>query len=210
MINQIDTENDPWREKVVSCALAYANYSWKPTYKNIFHGYDTHGIFINTPDSNYISAKYNCGWWTVDQFNKGMPYNWGGSSTIEEFDTGITAGKFAGNVPDSRDNDASKYCVGVDCSGLVTICWGVVKRLSTRSITEIASSLDSMNSLLPGDIILLPGSHVMIFINFVDDEKVYAQIVDASRSTGRVLLRTVILSDLFKKGYRGYRKNTEF
>jgi hypothetical protein len=210
MITQIYTENDPCREKVVSCALAYANHIWKPTYKNMFHGHDTNGVFINTPDSNYISTKYNCGWWIIDQYNKGIPYNWGGSSTIEEFDTGITAGKFAGNVPDSRDNGASKYCVGVDCSGLVTICWGVTKRLSTRSITEIASSLDSMNSLLPGDIILLPGSHVMIFINFIDDEKAYAQIVDASRNTGRVLLRTVILSDLFMKGYRGYRKNTEF
>ena len=62
MINQIDSKNDPWREKVVSCALAYANHIWKPIYKNIFHGYDTDGIFINTPDSDYISAKYNCGW----------------------------------------------------------------------------------------------------------------------------------------------------
>lgn len=209
MINQIYSENNPWREKVVSSALAYANYIWKPTHENNFHGYDTDGIFINTPDYSYLSAKYNCGWWIIDQYNKGIPYNWGGSSTIEEFNAGITAGKFAGNVPDSRDNGISKYCVGVDCSGLVTICWGIAKRLYTKTITEIASSLDSMDSLLPGDVILLPGSHVMIFINFIDDEKSYAQIVDASRSTGRVLLRTVILSDLYKKGYGAYRKNTE-
>ncbi|MCB2308471.1 hypothetical protein LGL08_14805 [Clostridium estertheticum] len=50
----------------------------------------------------------------------------------------------------SRDNGVSKYCVGVDCSGLITICWGVAKRLYTKTITEIASSLDSMDSLLPG------------------------------------------------------------
>ena len=43
----------------------------------------------------------------------------------------------------------------------------------------------------------------------IDDEKAYAQIVDASRSTGRVLLRTVILSDLYKKSYIGYRKNID-
>jgi len=35
---------------------------------------------------------------------------------------------------------------------------------------------------------LLPGSHVMIFINFIHDEKAYAQIVDASRSTGIVFV----------------------
>lgn len=31
------------------------------------------------------------------------------------------------------------------------------------SITDIASSLDSMDLILPGDVILLPGSHIMIF-----------------------------------------------
>lgn len=209
MNNKNNLEYTFLRENVVSRALAYANHIWKPANKNLFHGYDTDGILVNTPDSNYVGTKYNCGWWIINQFNKGIPYNWGGFSTIEEFDTGITAGKFAGNVPDFRDNVVSKYCVGVDCSGLVTICWDLTERLSTKSITNIASSLDSMDLLLPGDVILLPGSHVMIFINFVDNEKTCVKIVDASRSTGRVLLRTENLSDLIKKGYRGYRKNME-
>ncbi len=197
-------ENDFWRENVVSCALGYANHIWKPTIKNLFHGYDTDGILINTPDSNYISTKYNCGWWIIEQFNKGIPYNWGGCTPIEKFDTGITEGKFAGNVPNSRDNCPSEYCVGVDCSGLVTICWGLTKRVSTRSITNIASPLDLTDLLLPGDVILLSGSHVMLFINFLDNEKTCARIVDSSRSTGRVLLRTENLSDLIKRGYIGY------
>ena len=200
-------ENDFWRENVVSSALDYANHIWKPTTKNLFHGYDTDGILVNTPDSNYTSIKYNCGWWVAEQFNKGIPYNWGGCTTIEVFDTEIAEGKFAGNVPDCRDNGTSKYCVGVDCSGLVTICWGLTSRASTRSIPNIASPLDSTDLLLPGDVILLPKSHVMIFINFLDNEKTYAQIVDSSRSTGRVLLRTENISDLIKRGYRGYRKN---
>lgn len=208
-MNNNNSENDFWRENVVSCALSYANHIWKPTIKNLFHGYDTDGILINTPDSNYVSTKYDCGWWTIEQFNKGIPYNWGGSTTIEEFDIGITDGKFAGNVPDFRDNGVSKYCIGVDCSGLVTICWRLPKRVYTRSITNIASPLDSTDLLLPGDIILLPGSHVMIFINFLDNEKTRAQIIDSSRSTGRVLLRTENLSDLTKRGYNGYRKNIE-
>ncbi|KUO69773.1 MAG: hypothetical protein APF77_21845 [Clostridia bacterium BRH_c25] len=209
MNNKNNLENIFWRENVVSCALAYANHIWKPTIKNLFHGYDTDGIVVNTPDSNYTSTKYNCGWWIIDQLNKGMPYNWGGFSTTEEFDTGITAGKFAGNVPECKDNGVSQYCIGVDCSGLVTICWDLAERVTTKTITNIASPLDSMDLLLPGDVILLPGSHVMIFINFVEDKKKCAQIVDASRSTGRVLLRTENISDLIKKGYRGYRKNIE-
>jgi hypothetical protein len=36
MLNQIDSENNPWRKKVVSCALAYADHIWKPTYKISF------------------------------------------------------------------------------------------------------------------------------------------------------------------------------
>lgn len=72
--------------------------------------------------------------------------------------------------------------------------------------SDIASSLDSMDLLLPGDVILLLGSHVMIFINFVNDKKTCVQIVDVSRSTGKVFLRTVILLDLIKRGYRGYGK----
>lgn len=65
-----------------SSALAYANHIWKPTNENNFHGYDTDGIFINTPDFSYVSVKYNCGWWIIDQYNKGIPYNWDGSATI--------------------------------------------------------------------------------------------------------------------------------
>ncbi|HEY5563104.1 MAG TPA: hypothetical protein VIK72_15365 [Clostridiaceae bacterium] len=202
-------DNEFWRENVVSCAVTYANHIWKSTINNLFHGYDTDGILVNTPDLNYISNKYNCGWWIIEQFNKGVPYNWGGCTTIEEFDTGIADGKFAGNVPDYRDNGVGKYCVGVDCSGLVKICWGLTKRVSTVSITNIATPLNSTNLLLPGDIILLPGSHVMIFISFLDNEKKSIQIVDSSRITGRVLLRIEDLSNLIKRGYRGYRKNIE-
>jgi len=205
MENKLITE-DNWRNNVVSIALEYANYIWTPTNKNAYHDYDIDGILVNTPDSNYISSKYDCGWWLVNQVNRGIPYNWGGCSTIEDFNYGISVGKFAGNVPDSRDNGISKSCVGVDCSGLVTICWGIAKKLSTKSIPTIASPLNSMDLLLPGDVILLPGSHVMIFIDFVDETKTHAQIVDASRNTGRVLLRTVQLLKLSNTGYIGYRK----
>ena len=77
------------------------------------------------------------------------------------------------------------------------------------AITNIASPLDSDDLLLPGDVMLLHGSHVMIFISFLDNEKTCMQVVDSSRSTGKVLLRTENLLDLIKRGYRGYRKNIE-
>ncbi len=206
-MSKCNTESNIWRNNVVKCALGYANHLWKPSSINSYHGYDEDGILVNTPDSGYKSSKYNCGWWLMDQFNKGIPYNWGGCSTIVDFSEGIMAGKYAGNVPDSRENGICKNCVGVDCSGLVTICWELKNRLYTKTIPAIASPLKSMDLLLPGDVILLPGSHVMIFIDFINDRKTSVQIVDASRSTGRVMLRTVLLSYLSGNGYIGYRKN---
>ncbi len=209
MNSEVNYENSNWRKDVVTCAMKYANHTWTPTSKNACHGYDSEGLFINTPDSNYTSSKYNCGRWLIDQVNKGIPYNWGGCSTIDDFDAGIAEGKYAGNVPDSRDNGVSGNCIGLDCSGLVTICWRLTKKMSTRTLPTVAVPLDSMDLLLPGDIILLPGSHVMIFINFTDDIKTSAQIIDATRKTGRVSLRSVFLSDLSINGYAGYRKFDE-
>ena len=199
------TAESLWRNNVVACAFDYANFIWKPTAQNVYHGHDKEDVLVNTPDVNYSSSKYQCGWWCVNKENQGIPYNWGGCCTIQEFKDAITEGKFAGNVPDSRDNGTSKYCVGVDCSGLLTVCWGLSKKLSTRSVPTLASPLETTDLLLPADVLLIPVSHVMIFIDFTDNTKTYARIVDSSRTTGRVLLRIVQISELSNKGYIGYR-----
>lgn len=202
----VSKNENAWSNRVITIAQNYANYIWTPTDKNSYHGYDKDGILVNTPDSGYKGSKYDCGWWEVHKENRGIPYNWGGCSSIEEFTLGLEEGKFAGNVPDFRDNGISSNCVGVDCSGLVSACWLTKERLSTRSISGISTRLDSMDLLMPGDVILLPGSHVMIFISFTDEIKTAAHIVDASRSTGRVMQRIVQISELSAKGYAGYRK----
>lgn len=125
--------NDDWRNKVVNTAKDFANVIWNPTKKNILHGYDEDGILVNTPDVNYIGEKYKCGWWKPNETNQGVAYNWGGCCTVEAFKIAIIEGRYAGNVPESRDNKTSWQCTGVDCSGLITICWGIEKKQSTRS-----------------------------------------------------------------------------
>lgn len=197
-----------WRNEVVECALNYANYRWIPTEKNLFHGYDSDGILVNTPDTTYSSVRFQCNWWIVNQENRGLPYNWGGSSNIEEFELGIIEGKFAGNVPETKDNGVSRYAVGLDCSGLLAICWKLPNKRSTKALPTIASSLESTNQLLPGDILLKPGSHVMIFVNFTDSTKLYASIVDSTRSIGKVSLRTISISEFLGYGYNGFRMNS--
>lgn len=194
-----------WRKNVVKTAWDFVNMIWMPTEKNLYHGYDVNGVLVNTPDINYAGIKYSqCGWWQINEPNQGMAYNWGGLCTVEAFQKGILEGKYAGNVPDSRDNKISWQCVGVDCSGLVSACWGIEKKQSTKSLLSITSKLDSTDDILPGDVFLLPGSHVMIFIEFTDDTKSLIRIIDSTRSTGKVSSRVVQVSELIDRGYAGY------
>ncbi len=199
--------DEQWRNSVVKCAIEYAKYIWIPTNENIFHGYDKDGILVNTPDINYVSEKFSCGWWKAGQENRGMPYNWGGETTIKEFENGLFEGKFAGNVPDMKNNGFSKYTIGLDCSGLVAICWNLPKKLITAELSTISSILESTDEMLPGDILLKPGSHVMLFISFIDEDKSHVQIIDATRSTGKVSMRTISISEVLSYGYNGYRLN---
>ncbi|MBQ9768146.1 MAG: hypothetical protein IJW37_08600 [Lachnospiraceae bacterium] len=50
-------------------------------------------------------------------------------------------------------------------------------------------------------------SHVMFFLEFLDEEKERVKIVDSTRSTGKVSVREEKVSELFAKGYEIYRKN---
>lgn len=81
---------------------------------------------------------------------------------------------------------------------MVIVCWGLGKKQSTRSLLNFAEKLDSIELLLPGDILLLPGNHVMIFSSF-NNSKEMANIIDASRITGKVSERRVKLSELLNK-----------
>ena len=199
----MDNNEKIWRNKVLATAYEFANTIWSPTEKNIYHGYDSNQVLVNTPDADYKSTKFN-GWWKIGQQNQGIPYNWGGLCSVKEFQKSITEGKFAGNVPDSRDNELSLQCVGVDCSGLVTACWGLEKKQSTKSLLSFVSKLNKIDMLLPGDVLLLPGTHVMIFIEFTDDTKSFVKIIDATRTVGKVSLRIEKISELVDKGYAGY------
>lgn len=89
---------------------------------------------------------------------------------------------------------------------MVTVCWNTKIRVTTGTIPDIAVPLEATELLLPGDVLLLPGSHVMIFSDFTDETKTKALIIDATRSTGKVATRTVGILDLTNKGYVAYRK----
>ena len=129
------------RQQIIATALRYATHTWHAQPEHACHTQD-----INTPDAAHG------GWWQVGE-NVGVPYCWGGASTLEAFDAGLACGKFAGNVPLVKPAPVSRHCVGVDCSGLMCICWRLPRRISTREIPTVADQLPSTDLLLPGDIL---------------------------------------------------------
>ena len=136
----------------------------------------------------------------------GIPYGWGNASTLEEFEQGIKSGKFAGNVPEDKKRYGSYNTVGVDCSGLLTVCWGLPKKIATRDIPKYATVIETLEEIQQGDVFAKPGSHVMFFKEFANAEKTDVIIIDATRSTGKVSQRTENVAQLFAIGYQMYRK----
>ena len=199
-----NTDNT-WGQKVIETALQYANHEWTATERNVLHGNDPDGVPVDTPDVTWKGDVLDCGWWKVGAVNKGVAYGWGNASTIEEFYAGLADGKFAGNVPEDKSRMGSKHSVGVDCSGLLTRCWGLPKKIATRDIPKFADKI-SLEEIRQGDVFAKVGSHVMFFIAFLDDEKKRISIVDSTRSTGKVSVREVSVDELFAKGYEIYRK----
>lgn len=196
-----------WGEAVIQKALEYANFEWRATEKNVLHGIDDAGIFVDTPDITWKGQTLDCGWWKVDEINVGIPYSWGNASTPKEFAAGIAEGKYAGNVPEDKKRYSSHNTVGVDCSGLLTVCWELPKKIATRDIPQYATVIENIDDIQQGDIFAKIGSHVMFFKEFANSEKAEVIIIDATRSTGKVSQRKENVAELLSKGYEIYRKN---
>jgi hypothetical protein len=200
----METVDNIFGRNVVRKALSYANHEWYPTKKNVMHGIDANGSFVETPDITWHGEVLECGWWKANQMNKGVPYGWGNASTLEEFDLGIAEGKYAGNVPEDKSKYKSCFSVGVDCSGLLTVCWDLPKQIAAKDIPNIAEIIN-IQEIMQGDVLAIR-SHVMIFKEFLDREKTMVKIIDSTRSTGRVSERDFSVHDLFNQGYKIYRK----
>ena len=201
----MEWKND-FGERVIEKALQYANHEWYAADENMLHGMDNDGRFVDTPDTTWHGEQLDCGWWLPNRKNIGIPYGWGCASTLEEFDRGLLAGMYAGNVPEDKSRYPSRLCVGVDCSGLLTLCGELPKKIATRDIPGISEQIEALDEIRPGDIFALPGSHVMLFVEFADIAKNLVRIIDATRSTGKVSQREVSADELKARGYGIYRR----
>lgn len=191
----IDASIDARRAEALKIAERYATHRWRATEANVMHGKDPDGVRVDTPDAKSIPSGFS----TDGEWNVGIPYQWGGACTLEEFDRGVAEGKYAGHLPKSRGVQASRHAVGVDCSGLVTVCWKLAQKQSTRSLGGLCYELDGFDDLQPGDILNRFDAHVMMFVDYADRER--SRIVVYEAVTPRVLRREHAVADLKAGGY---------
>ncbi len=127
----------------------------------------------------------------------GVPYAWGGSMTLAEFDRRIAEGQGAG----AHSSDGILSCVaGVDCSGFISQVWQLKSRPSTSSLGELTRPI-SLDELHPGDALNKPGKHVVLFAGTTSEGKPI--IYEASGSASRVRMATPSWSYL--NGYQPVR-----
>jgi hypothetical protein len=137
--------------------------------------------------------------WTPGQQVLGIPYRWGGADSPEVFDHKLAQGLGAG----SHSRDGILSCTtGVDCSGFVAQCWGLAESGHAFSTTNLrlvgGKPKDNwFTDLRPGDALVKPGSHVVLFAGYNKDGTI--NIYEASGSASRVVYHAIPWSRV--KGY---------
>jgi cell wall-associated NlpC family hydrolase len=172
------------RDEVMQTAMAYANHPWQAGAANIFHGTDTNGVRIDTPDAAWWGPG---GWYADGRTNIGLPYCWNGDSTLAEFDAGIRAGRPAGyhfKKSEHRSQsqpgpEGSTLPVGVDCSGFVSRCWQLKERRSTYDMAKVCRRLKSFDELQPGDAVNKRYDHIILFAGWVDARHEQMRVIEA-------------------------------
>lgn len=199
------------RAEVIDIAETYSRHEWVPTEQHAFHGRDQRGIRVDTPDIAFRPRNARRGWWMPGRVNRGIPYMWGGFSSIVEFDEGLRGGKFAGDIHTRKkrrelEQVVSGQAVGIDCSGLVSRCWKLPRSYSTRELPRLCQALPSARDLRAGDILNTKSAHVFLFKEWVDARKRRLRVYEAgSPPTWKVLLGAIPLDVLERKGYKAYR-----
>ncbi len=185
-------------------------FAWTPTVQNVFHGRDRARVPVDTPDASFQRPGTRPGWWVPGGKNIGVPYMWGGFSSLREFADGIKAGRYAGDVytqeKRARLNAAvSKEAVGIDCSGLISRCWKLDHEYSTRSLPQLCDELAGYDALKPGDILNSDNNHVLLFASWQDAGHTRLFAYEAgSPPTWKVLLTDMPIAMLKERRYKPY------
>lgn len=208
------------RDEIMSIAEAYKNHQWMPTEDNICHKitkakgccvkWNKEGKCIEWVDCRIDTPDIDCktfitrdgirvcnppGWWQFNQTNIGLPYQWGGCSSVNEvslktikgfgdFDEGIKNKDCSGDVYcyGGRESGAA----GVDCSGFVSRSWNLNTKYSTSSLPKISKELDKYEDLKRGDIVNKYANHVMLFKEFDQKDSDKLWVYESSANDWKV------------------------
>lgn len=206
------------REEVQRTIDAYLNLTWRGKSRYIMHGDDADGIRVDTPDHGAaVEPRHRC-WWRKG-INRSMPYKWGGFDTPEQFLAHLHSGEtvYAGDCCTPAkvaggDDVVSRFAAGIDCSGFVSRCWRLPRPYSTRELAALCTPLNSVDALRPGDIMLHPGDHVMMFLywsdadgNPAEQHRYYVAAEAAGEPRWAVVKNRYTVAGVLKLGYRPYR-----
>lgn len=125
---------------------------------------------VTAPDGDVVRTPG----WLIAGTNARVAYKWGGFSTLMQYDDGLKAGKYSGDI---NTDGVSSYAVGVDCSGFVSRCWGLTYHSSTSNMPTITTQYASWDDLKPGDAVHKVG-HVRLFVEKMPNGAL--RIVEAS------------------------------
>ncbi|MCB1225622.1 MAG: hypothetical protein KDK99_07440 [Verrucomicrobiales bacterium] len=172
------------RAEALEIGRGYTTLRWLPTERNVRHGRDRRGVLVDTPDVSYQKPGAVPGWWVPGQWNTGMPYQWGGFSSPQEFLEGIAQGRAAGDVYTTEkrrqlEAAVSREAVGVDCSGFVSRCWKLPRAYSTRELASLCDRLPSWNDLRPGDLLNTYNVHCLLFVRWVDPMRTKVRVLES-------------------------------
>lgn len=123
---------------------------------------------------------------TRDQNVVGVAYDWGGMDDTKSFDKKLASAHAAGS---HQEEGVTSCTAGVDCSGLLSLCWGQKTKLGTHTIGKIAPALrsvDILSELRVGDALNKPGSHIVMFAGYNPDGTI--EVYEASGLESRVVL----------------------
>lgn len=139
----------------------------------------------------------------------GVPYNWGGMVTNARYVQDIADGRKAGNVCTS-DPGLMSNTTGNDCSGHVSVVWGLTTKYSTSNLSTVSRSVPRPQSeLKTGDILNKAGSHVRIFVRYLSGGMIETSesAINCNGLTGRTCRSTYLLSTMLASGYVPLRFN---
>lgn len=140
------------RSTMIAHALEFVNVDWTCSQENA------------TP--HWTCPTWTCAFYPGQQVT-GEAYSWGGwDQPMTHFLTYLSGGLCAGSRPSNNCSAVDAYwAAGTDCSGLVSRCWELPSRHITTSLVGVSQQI-AAPTLLRGDVMNKPGSHVMMFLEW--------------------------------------------